>query len=331
MRYRLLGHTGLRVSELFLGAQAFRPPASGPGETSPRRLVDVYAEAGGNVVDTSCSYGEGASETVVGELLEGRRDRFVVATKYGWTRDGGDPNAGGIHRKNLTRSLEASLRRLRTDHVDLLWAQMWDGRTPIEETMRALDDVVRAGKVLYVGFCTSPAWVVARANALAEWHGWAPFAAVRVPYDLLNRDAERELVPMAEALGLTVATWGPASREVLSGRSGRAGSERGAPAEPAPGDTLEALREVAEAVGATPAQIALAWTRARSRTIHPIVIAPTVGQLEDDLRAVDIDLPDEAFARLDAATGFTPGYPLDFIAEAAPWVLGQVDELVDRR
>ena len=199
MRYRLLGNTGLRVSQLFLGAMTFGDPDTvGAAPEECRRMVDAYAEAGGNVIDTASNYRGGASEAIVGEVLEGRRDQFVVATKYTVARDPGDPNAAGNHRKNLRLSLETSLRRLRTDYVDLLWVHMWDAHTPVEETIRALDDVVRAGRVLYVGISDTPAWVVARANTLAELRGWTVFAGLQVPYSLLQRDVERELLPMAE-------------------------------------------------------------------------------------------------------------------------------------
>src|SRR5687767_7498706 len=208
MRYRLLGQTGLRVSELFLGAMSFSDEGGTPLDEC-RRILDVYAEAGGNVIDTAVNYGGGESERIIGELVAGQRDRFVVATKYTASRDADDPNGYGNHRKNLTLSLESSLRRLRTDYVDLYWVHVWDRHTPVEETMRALDDAVRAGKVLYVGIADAPAWVVSRANTLAEWRGWTSFAGLQVPYNLLERDVERELLPMAEAFGMSVATWGP--------------------------------------------------------------------------------------------------------------------------
>lgn len=207
MRYRLLGNTGLRVSELFLGTMAYGDPDGGVSMANARRIVDRFAEAGGNVVDTANFYGGGESERVVGELLAGRRDRFVLASKYTVTRDASDPNAGGNHRKNLIRSLEQSLRRLRTDYLDLYWVHMWDRHTPVAETLRALDDMVRAGMVRYVGVSNAPAWVVAHANTLAEWRGWTPFAGLQVPYSLLRRDIERDLLPLAEAFGLTVAAW----------------------------------------------------------------------------------------------------------------------------
>lgn len=224
MRYRLLGRTGLRVSELFLGAMTFGEQG---GVGAPReecaRILDAYAEAGGNVVDTAVNYRGGASEEIVGDLLKGRRDRFVLSTKYTVSRDGTDPNAAGNHRKNLALSLETSLRRLGTDYIDVYWVHIWDRNTPVEETMRALDDAVRSGKVLYVGISDAPAWVVSRANTLAEWRGWSPFAALQVPYSLLSRDAERELLPMAEEFGMSVAAWSPLQNGILSGKYTRPG------------------------------------------------------------------------------------------------------------
>jgi aryl-alcohol dehydrogenase-like predicted oxidoreductase len=337
MRYRLLGQTGLRVSELFLGAMRFGEGNGGASPDECRRMLDLYADAGGNVVDTAINYRDGQSESILGELLEGRRDRFVVATKYTISRDGSDPNAAGNHRKNLTLSLETSLRRLRTDYLDLYWVHLWDRHTPVEETMRALDDAVRAGKILYVGISDTPAWVVARANTLAEWRGWTPFAGLQVPYNLLNRDIERDLLPMADAHGLTVAAWGPLAHGVLSGKFTR-------PADPqaeaivgaeSPGTrertVARAVQEVADEVGATPAQVAIAWTRARSRAVHPILGARTAEQLKDNLGAIDVTLPDDAVQRLDTATEFTVGFPGDFIAEASRWAFGEVASRLDSR
>jgi aryl-alcohol dehydrogenase-like predicted oxidoreductase len=338
MRYRLLGRTGLRVSELFLGAMTFGQ--GGAGAAAPeesRRILDRYADAGGNVLDTAVNYGDGESETVLGELLAGRRDRFVLATKYTMSRDGSDPNAAGNHRKNLVRSLETSLRRLRTDHIDLYWVHLWDPHTPVEETMRALDDAVRAGKVLYVGISDAPAWVVARANTLAEWRDWTPFAGLQIPYSLLNRDAERELLPMAEAFGLTVAAWGPLAGGVLSGKYSRPDG----PDEPArltPGAVSErdhavarAVGEVAGELGATPAQVAIAWTRARSAAVHPILGARTEAQLADNLGALAVELPAAAVDRLEAATGFVPDFLTDLIRHNGPGIFGEVSARVDGR
>lgn len=325
MRYRLLGRTGLRVSELFLGAMAFGEQGGGAPLPECRRILDLYADAGGNVIDTANSYRGGQSETILGELLDGRRDRFVVATKYTMSRDRSDPNGAGNHRKNLTLSLEASLRRLRTDHIDLYWVHEWDRHTPVEETMRALDDAVRAGKILYTGMSDAPAWVVARANTLAEWRDWTPFAGLQVPYNLLNRDIERELLPMAEAFGMTTAVWSPLAHGILSGRS--APEPLGAREDA----VVAAVREVAGDLGATPAQVAIAWTRARFRTVVPILGASTAEQLKDNLGALDVTLPDDAVRRLEAATDFTRGFPADFIADAETLVYGEAASQVDGR
>ncbi|MFI7701198.1 aldo/keto reductase [Nonomuraea sp. NPDC049480] len=328
MRYRLLGRTGLRVSELFLGAMTY-------GSASPevRRIFDTYADAGGNVVDTASMYGE--SESVVGELLEGRRDRFVLATKYTGTRDRTDLNAGGNHRKNLVKSLEQSLRRLRTDYIDLFWVHVWDRHTPIEETMRALDDVVRAGKVLYVGISDAPAWLVSRANTLAEERGWTAFAGLQVPYSLLRRDVERELLPMAQALGVSVAAWGTLERGILSGRYNEPGA---AGSRVSPGSLTEreltmarAVTEVAGELGLTASQVALAWMMRRG--VHPIVGASTVEQLKDNVGASGAVLPEEAVRRLESAVEFRLGFPRDFVEEVdrSPDIYGDAVHLLDGR
>ncbi|MER6950203.1 aldo/keto reductase [Nonomuraea sp. NPDC000554] len=327
MRHRLLGPTGLRVSELFLGAMTF----AGPDEA--RKMIDLYADAGGNVIDTASAYG--ASEEVLGDLLRHRRDRFVLATKYTLSRDARDPNAGGSHRKNLALSLEASLRRLRTDYVDLLWVHAWDPYTPIEETMRALDDAVRAGKVLYVGASNLPAWLVSRANALAEWRDWTAFAGVQVRYSLLRRDIERELLPMAEASGMSVAAYGALAGGVLSGKYVGA-APTGARLDPASltardHEVARAVREVAGDLGVTASQVAIAWTRARSRVVHPIVGARDAGQLADNLGALDVTLPADALVRLDAAAPFEVGYPADVNGGSRPWLFGDGEDRFEGR
>ncbi|GAA3167587.1 aldo/keto reductase [Planomonospora alba] len=329
MRYRLLGRTGLRVSELFFGAMTFHERGGPEAAQEYRAMLDAYADAGGNVVDTASAYGE--SEDVLGGLLAGRRDRFVVSTKYTLSRDRTDPNAAGNHRKNLTLSLERSLRRLRTDYIDLYWVHIWDRHTPVEETMRALDDAVRAGKILYVGVSDAPAWLVARACTLAEWRGWTPFAGLQVPYNLLRRDIERELLPMAEAFGMSVAAWGPLAGGVLSGKftgpGGAGGATRVDPGSLTPRDhaVARAVREVAGELGATPAQVAIAWTRARSAAVHPIIGARDTAQLKENLGAAGLVLPGEAVRRLESAAEFALGFPGDFIAEceADPWVFGE--------
>jgi aryl-alcohol dehydrogenase-like predicted oxidoreductase len=338
MPCRILGRTGIRVSRLFLGAMTFGDQGGvGASHDECRRMVDAYEAAGGNVIDTASNYRGGASESIVGEVLEGRRDRFVLATKYTVSRDAEDPNAAGNHRKNLVTSLETSLRRLRTDYVDVLFVHLWDRHTPIDETMRALDDVVRAGKALAIGISDTPAWVVSRANTLAEWRGSTAFACLQVPYSLLQRDIERELLPMAESYGLTVAAWSPLANGVLSGKFTAASTDAG-PTRVDPSALGEHEHTVAREVdavatelGVAPAQVAIAWTMARSPAVHPIIGARRLGQLEDNLGAAALELPDEAVERLESVTGFSRGFPLDFIDDTAEWVFGAATTRLDRR
>lgn len=324
------------MSELFLGAMTFGDP-DGPGASldESRRVFDAYADAGGNVVDTAINYRDGASEEYLGELLAGRRDRFVLATKYTVSRDRADPNAAGNHRKNLRLSLETSLRRLRTDHIDVYWAHIWDRNTPLEETMRALDDAVREGKVLYIGISDAPSWVVSRANTLAEWRGWTPFAGLQVPYSLLKRDIETELLPMAEHFGLSVAAWSPLANGILSGKynTGTATRTRLNPSQVSEHDLAVAktVGEVADELGATSAQVALAWVRASSPSVHPIIGARTAEQLTDNLGVLNLTLESDVVQRLNDASGFTPGFPSDFIQGTQGFVYGEAGAQVDNR
>ncbi|MBP2323723.1 aryl-alcohol dehydrogenase-like predicted oxidoreductase [Kibdelosporangium banguiense] len=320
MRYRLFGQTGLRVSEILLGTMGL-----GEDARQCRRVVDAYADAGGNVLDTASAYGNG--EAVLGEVVE-RRDRFVIATKYTLSRDAKDPNAAGNHRKNLVLSLEQSLKRLRTDYIDIYWVHLWDRHTPVEETMRALDDVIRAGKVLYIGISDAPAWVIARANTLAEWRGWTPFAGLQVPYNLLKRDIERELLPMAEGLGMSVATWAPLAGGVLSGGSKRVDPKTLTERDHA---ATRAVRKVADELGATPAQVALAWLRSKSTKVLPLVGVSSVEQLTENL--AELTLPGELIEQLEGAVEFELGFPADFIAECEPhpFAFGDAATKVDGR
>ncbi|HET9116662.1 MAG TPA: aldo/keto reductase [Pseudonocardiaceae bacterium] len=336
MRYRLLGNSGLRVAQLFLGAMTFGEQGGvGAPVEECARMIDAYSDAGGNVIDTAVNYQDGASEEVLGQLLAGRRDRFVLATKYTLTRDGSDPNAAGGHRKNLRHSLETSLRRLRTDYIDLYWVHIWDPRTPLEETMRALDDQVRAGKILYVGISDTPAWVVSRANTLAELRGWSPFVGLQVPYSLLQRDIERELLPMAAWLGLSVAAWGPLAGGVLSGKftAGTPPTEPTRVTAESIGDRERKIAvlvtEIAAELGASPARVAIAWIMARSPALHPIIGARRLDQLVDNLGAAQTILPAEVCDRLDKATAIELGFPTEFITGTASWVYGEAGKLVD--
>ena len=310
MRYRLLGPSGLRVSEICLGTMTFGTDWGwGADEGECRQIVDAYRAAGGNFLDTASNYTNGASERIVGEFTEGDRDRWVIATKYTLTLDPDDPNAGGNHRKSLVRALEQSLRRLRTDYVDLLWLHMRDATTPIEEAVRALDDQVRLGKVLYVGISDSPAWVISRANAIAELRGWSPFVAVQVPYSAAARDPEREILPMAAELGLAVTAWGVLEHGLLSGRDPKTLRWPEVPSERALA-VVAAVEAVAADVGATTGQTAIAWLR---RRVIPIVGVRTASQLEENLGAVDVHLSDDQVARIDAVAAPALGFPRSFL------------------
>jgi aryl-alcohol dehydrogenase-like predicted oxidoreductase len=334
MRYTLLGRSGLRVSEVALGTMTFGEAWGwGASADESRRIFEAYADAGGNFVDTACNYTDGESEEIVGTLTKDERERFVIATKYTLTSRRDDPNAGGNHRKNLVQTVEASLRRLRTEHVDLLWLHMWDGMTPVEEVMRALDDLVRSGKVLYVGFSDTPAWVVSRALALAQQYGWSPPVAIQAPYSLVDRDVERELLPMARDLGLAFTPWGTLEGGALTGKYLEETDEprRYESSGPKTNAVAREVLAVADEVGATPAQVAIAWVRSQPWHVIPIVGARTELQLRDNLGALDVELSSEQLQRLEAASGFRLGFPREFLESdhVRGLIFGDTFELID--
>jgi aryl-alcohol dehydrogenase-like predicted oxidoreductase len=334
MRYKLLGRSGLRVSEVALGTMTFGDAWGwGAPKEESRRMFEAFADAGGNFIDTACNYTDGQSEEFVGEFIRADRERIVLATKYTLTSRRDDPNAGGNSRKSMVRTLEGSLRRLATDYVDLLWLHMWDGMTPVEEVVRALDDLVSAGKVLYVGISDTPAWVVSQAVMLADLRGWSRFVAVQAPYSLADRDVERELLPMARSLELAFTPWGMLEGGALTGKYLSETGE-GRRYERA-GDRVNAIaREVlgvAEEIGATPSQVAIAWVRAQPWLTVPILGARTEEQLRDNLRALDVDLASEHVERLSAAGGFDVGFPRSFLESdhVRGLIFGDTFDLID--
>src|ERR671933_1910758 len=227
MKYQLLGKSGLRVPELCLGAMTFGEEWGwGASKEECYKIFNAYVDAGGNFIDTANKYTEGTSEKYIGEFIASDRDRFVLATKYTSNTRRGDPNAGGNHRKNMIQSLEASLKRLNTDYIDLYWVHAWDPLTPIEEMMRALDDMVRAGKVLYIGISDAPAWTVSQADTLANLKGWTEFAGLQIEYSFIERTPERELLPMADALDIGVTAWYPLGGGVLTGKYNKNNNEQ---------------------------------------------------------------------------------------------------------
>lgn len=333
--YRLLGRSGLRVSPLSLGTMTFGVTQGwGTDDAEAARMLDCYAERGGNCIDTANFYAEGRSEALLGRLLQGRRDRFVLATKYSLTMRRGDPNASGNHRKNMLRSVEDSLRRLATDYIDLLYLHVWDSRTPVDEILRAFDDLVRAGKVLYIGLSDTPAWQASRMQAIAELRGWSTFAALQIPYSLAERTVERELMPMALEMGMGVMPWSPLAGGVLAGKYK---AEDLKPAQGAPprmdsrkGINLasgrlsertlgiaQTVAAVAEEIGCTPAQAALAWTLQHPAVTSPIIGARHLEQLQGNLAALDVRFSEDQLARLDVASAVEPGFPNSFLASPA--------------
>jgi aryl-alcohol dehydrogenase-like predicted oxidoreductase len=343
MQYKLLGATGLRVSELCLGAMTFGEDWNwGANQETSRAIFEAFAEAGGNFIDTANIYTNGTSEKLLGEFVGAERDRFVIATKYTMMTNPKDPNSSGNQRKNLLRSLEASLKRLNTDYIDLYWIHMWDTVTPVEEIIRALDDVVRAGKVMYIGISDTPAWIVSRAQTLAELKNMTPFAAIQLEYNLVERTVERDLLPMAEDLNLSVLDWSPLGGGVLTGKylSPDLGSDnRLGKAEyfeqHYKGDRAmhiaQAVVKIANELEVSPAQVALAWIRQQSPRHIPIIGARTLDHLKDNLGCLNVSLTQDQLTHLNQISEVEPGFALRFLRKLQPMFLGAATETLDLR
>jgi len=335
MRFRYLGPSGVRVSEMCLGTMTFGEDWGwGASKEESRAIFEAFVERGGNFIDTANGYTNGTSEKIVGDLIRPDRDRFVLATKYTFPTTRGDPNSGGNHRKSMFRSLEGSLKRLGTDYVDVFWLHVWDFTTPMEEVMRGLDDLVRSGKVLYVGVSDTPAWIVSRANMLAELRGWSPFVALQIEYSLMERTPERDLLPMARAMGMTVTPWGVLGSGVLTGKYNQtppqqktmnAGTQvekvdRRLDAMNAQKVTernlaiARAVTNVAAQLGCTPSQVALAWLRTRPGSIVPILGARRLDQMRDNLGSLDVTLPRKQLDQLNEVSSIDLGFPHDFFS-----------------
>ncbi|WP_373539318.1 aldo/keto reductase [Chamaesiphon sp.] len=321
MRYKLLGKSGLRVSELCLGTMTFGEDWGwgAPKDTS-HQMFDAFVAAGGNFIDTANLYTNGSSEKIVGELIASDRDRFVVATKYSltgqWQGDK-NPNGAGNHRKNMMRSLEGSLKRLNTDYIDLLWLHAWDFTTPVEEVMRAFDDLVRQGKVMYIGISDTPAWIVSQANTLAQAHGWTQFIALQIEYSLIERTPERDLIPMATAFDLAVTPWSPLAGGVLSGKYAQNGdgkaTSRGQNIPDRSFQIAQTVGEIAKELECSSAAVALAWILAQSPQMIPILGASKLEQLQDNLKCLDVTLSPEQLASLNRTSQIERGFPHDFL------------------
>jgi aryl-alcohol dehydrogenase-like predicted oxidoreductase len=331
MRYSLLGRSGLRVSKLCLGTMTFGAGADWSRPASESRAVfDAYVEAGGNFIDTANIYMGGESEKIVGELVRPDRDRFVVATKYAnAVRGAEDPNAAGVHRKSLTHSLDASLSRLGLDYIDLYIVHWWDFTTPVEEVQRALDDAVRAGKILHVGLSDVPAWVVSRAQTFSDLRGLVPISNMQMEYSLVQRSIEREHLPLARAHDVGITAWSPLAGGILSGKytgdakpegPSRLDSMQLQPLDERNRRIAVAVVAIAARLGITPAQLALAWVIARG--VIPIVGATTPQQIRENMASVDVVLDAAVIAELDAASAFDLGHPYSMLHWEMSMTLG---------
>ncbi|MGI5430286.1 aldo/keto reductase [Streptomyces sp. CA-179760] len=340
MQYLTFGrNNGLRVSEYALGAATFGTrwgTGSDLGEST--RVLDRFADAGGTFIDTAESYQAGESEEILGELLSTRRDRFTLATKFAI---GIDPTSGvqgtGHSRQAMIRAVEGSLARLRTDRIDLLWVHFPDPVTPIEETLRALDDLVRSGKILYAGLSNFPAWRTARAVTLAELRGWAPIVGAQFEYSLVERSADREILPMTEALGLGATMWSPLGGGLLTGKyrhntEGRLttlGQLIHTEDSAQKTTVVDTVLEVADELQTVPAQVAVAWLRHRAAIsttgMVPVIGPRDVSQLDTYLAALDVQLSEDQFQRLDKVSRIPLGQPHDSVAERTPTLLGGPD------
>lgn len=322
MRYKLLGRSGLRVSELALGTMTFGETWGwGASKDESKKQFDLFAEAGGNFLDSSVNYTDGASEEILGDLLQADRDHFVIATKFTLTsRDSADPNSGGNSRKNMRQSVERSLKRLKTDYLDLLYLHAWDYMTPVEEVVRGMDDLVRAGKVNYVAFSDSPAYIVAEANARADLMGWSRFLGMQVPYSLLDRAIERDVLPMARHWEMTVLPWGVLEAGILTGKflnkpaeATRINPDNVKLSEKSTNVVLE-VQKIAQESGRSMAQVAINWVRQQSLApMIPILGARSAEQLADNLAAVEWTLTPGQWQRLDEASKIDLGFPHDFL------------------
>lgn len=324
MQYKLLGKSGLRVSELCLGTMTFGEDWGwGSSKEESQRIYQIFREVGGNFIDTANIYTNGTSEKFLGEFIATERDAIVLATKYTNGLGDNNPNGGGNQRKNMVQSVEASLKRLNTDYIDLLWLHTWDFMTPAEEVMRAFDDLVRAGKVLYIGISDTPVWVVSQCNTLAELRGWTQFIGLQIEYSLIQRTPEREFLPMSRTLDIGVTAWSPLANGWLSGKytkPNQTSEEKRLDSEMMKGFLEQSPRntaiaqevdKVAQQIGKSSSQVALSWLL--NKGVIPIVGARKVSHIQDNLQCVDVELSPEQIQQLDRVSKIELGFPHDFL------------------
>ncbi len=330
MRYTLLGKTGVRISELCLGTMTFGNDWQlGADRNESRAIFDAYANAGGNFIDTANYYANGLSEKFVGEFISADREHFVIGTKFTLFTKRGEPNASGNGRKNLNESLNASLKRLGTDYIDLYWVHAWDFTTRPQELMRSLDDAVRQGKILSIGISDTPAWIVSQANTIAELRGWTSFAGLQIEYSLVQRTVERELLPMAASFDMTVCTWAPLAAGVLTGKYLKGHPESAVRLKPGSARLADRnisiaheVAEIASQIGCSSSQVALSWLRSKKGRITPIIGARSKSQIEENLGCLNIHLSIEHLDRLNEYSSVELGFPHDFLSRSHDLVFG---------
>lgn len=301
--YRLLGRSGLRVSDICLGGLSLGREGGDPCEA----VLEAFAAAGGNFIDLANRYSDGEAERQVGSAVAKDRGRWVLATKYSLSMRPDDPNAGGNSRKCMIASLEGSLRRLGTEYIDLFWLHAWDFTTGVQEVMRSLDDLVSAGKILHAGISDTPAWVVSSANTLSALRGWTPFSAVQLRYSLLDRTAERDLIPMAGHFGLSVTAWGTLGSGLLADPQSRGTPDANS------AKIIVTLGQIANELGMTPAQVASTWVRCKQPGLIPVIGIGRVSSLEALLASQRLVLDPHHMKQLDAVSAVAPGFPHDFL------------------
>lgn len=320
MNYKLLGRSGLKVSELCLGTMGFGKEWNwGADKETSLKILDAYASNGGNFIDTANRYTEGTSEKIIGEFIHSNRDNFILATKYSLHDNLTNVNASGNNRKNMMRSVEESLKRLNTDFIDLFYLHIWDNLTPMDEVLRGLDDLVKQGKVNYIGISDTPAWLVSQAQTMAELMGWSRFVALQVEYSLLQRTPERELIPMAKHYNLTVTPWAPLAGGALTGKytkgdTGRLPKESKRLNERAVKITEEVIA-IAKELNVQPSSVALKWTMQQGFSCIPIIGATKPEQLLENLNCLDVNLSNEQINRLNQISKIELGFPGDFFLE----------------
>jgi len=321
MNYKLLGKSGLRVSELSLGTMTFGEEwGYGANKEESFAIFKKYLEANGNFIDTANRYTEGTSEKYIGEFVKetNTRNQLVLASKYSLFTQANKINDGGNHRKNMVQSLEGTLKRLQTDYLDVFYLHAWDFTTPEEEVLRGLDDLIRSGKVLYIAISDTPAWIVSKCNAIAELRGWSQFIALQVEYSLITRDAERDLIPMAKAGDIAITAWAPLAGGALTGKYLNNEEGRVKPESKRRNDKsneiVKKVVEIAAELNTSPGNVAIKWMMQKHNNVFPVVGTRKLNQLEDNLKAVDIVLTETQMKDLDSVSAIELGFPHDFLS-----------------